>query len=131
MSESIIHQRDKQGEWSPGIIKDSTLYSSPFNIYRIINWLLGWPGYILPLNLFFMLLSIITWYFFTPQLSNTKSFEIEWISFIYFRNLLLLLVITGALHFRLYIQKYQKINYKYNSNWLLTNHWRFLFNDQT
>ena len=40
-----------------------------------------------------------------------ETFEMDWMALIYFRDLILLIVIAGGFHFRIYVQKAQKIRY--------------------
>jgi len=131
MTETNFEKRDERGEWYPYIITSTPLYHWPLRPILIFKWLFGYPGYLLPWTAFFMILPLITWFFLTPDLTIMKNFEIGWIATVYFRNLALLILIAGGFHFRLYIKKKQGILYKYNQNWLLTNHRGFLFKDQT
>jgi hypothetical protein len=52
-------------------------------------------GFFWPYNLFYALLAIISWLYFTPSLARL-------IAEIYLRNAALLVLVAGGLHLRLY-----------------------------
>mgnify|MGYP006129860875 FL=1 len=131
MSETIPEERDSRGEWSPGLVTSAPLYHWPPRPLEILKWLLGYPGYFFPWIGFFMLLPIVTWFFLTPELTRMKTLELDWIAAVYLRNLVLLVLIAGGFHLRLYVQKAQDIRYKFNRSWLLEDHPGFLFGNQT
>ena len=132
MKETVLNERDVRGEWKPGLaIGTSPLFQWPIKPLQIFNWLLGYPGYIFPWIGFFMLIPLFTWFFLTPDLNRMKILEVDWIAFVYFRNLVILFLIAGSFHLRLYVQKAQDVRYKFNKNWLLKDHSGFIFRNQT
>ena len=132
MKETVLNERDVRGEWKPGLaIGTSPLFQWPIKPLQIFNWLLGYPGYIFPWIGFFMLIPLFTWFFLTPDLNRMKILEVDWIAFVYFRNLVILFLIAGGFHLRLYVQKAQDVRYKFNKNWLIKDHSGFLFRNQT
>ena len=54
-----------------------------------------------------------------------------WIAFVFARNLALTVLFFGAFHLRLYVQKAQGRQFKYNPKWLDGDNPTFLFRDQT
>ena len=84
-----------------------------------------------PYNIFYAVLAVVCWLWFTPDLSRTGSFAVGWIAEIYARNAVLIIVLYGAVHLRLYIHRAQGDRYKYNNRWPSANNRTFLLNSQT
>ena len=121
--------RDKKGNWKPnGKIPVNPPGVFPFNPLKFFKDFIGWPGYFFPYQMLFMGITILTYFFLTPPLEQMKNLELGWISFILFRNALIIFLWTGAFHLKL---KYQGSAFKYNPKPLETNSSRFLFNNQT
>ncbi len=127
MSELEWGKRDKRGEWQPDPLPEP-LFRWPWQPLTILKYLFN---FIWPYNFFFASLAILSWIFFTPDLSRTASFEFGWITEIYLRNVVILTLFAGALHWRLYLKKGQGEKFKYTNNWLATNNDKFLFKNQT
>ena len=81
--------------------------------------------------LFFAVAAIVSWLFFIPDLSRTVTFQIGWMAEIYQRNVVLVSLLAGGLHFLLYVAKGQGKKFKYNNNWLAGKTNKFLFRSQT
>lgn len=117
-------------DWKPDVIKkDGTLYDWPFRPQVALKWLKDY--FFAPVQLYHTGLALIVWFFLTPDLSRMQAFSWDWILTLYFRNVGLLFLVMGTVHFRLYIQKAQGAQYQYNRKGLQTNNPRFLFRDQT
>ena len=123
------NNRNSKGEWQPRSVVVAPIYIWPPNLIEILKYFFGIPGFLFPWNILFILISIFTWLFLTPNLDNMKYFESGWIMQVYFRNFALLVMVAGPLHFYFYIKKSQGIQYKYNHNWMGKSH-RYLFSDQ-
>ena len=125
-------KRDSRGEWQPPELpKPSPLFSLPWRPWEIIKYLFGPQGFFLPYNLFYALLAVVTWLFFTPSLARTVHFEVGWIAEIFLRDVVLLILVAGGLHLRLYITRGQGTTFKYTNKWLAKNDAKFLFGNQT
>ena len=121
-----------RGEWQPeSLPKPSPMFSWPIKLVPILKMLFGHDGLLWPKNAIYMGIAVIAWLFFTPDLSRTGTFAVGWIAEIYLRNAVLLLVIAGGLHLRLYVQRAQEQRYKYNPRWLMSDSRAFLFGNQT
>lgn len=132
VKESDTAMESERGEWQPeSLPKPSPLFSWPLRLKPILRTLFGNGGMLWPKHVFFMALAVVSWLFFTPDLSRTATFAPGWIAEIYLRNVVLLLLVAGGLHLRLYMSKAQGQQYKFNSRWLSTNNPAFLFSDQT
>ncbi len=131
MAEKDWGRRDSRGEWQPDKLpQPSPLFRLPWKPLEVLKWLFGWQGLFLPYNLFYGLLAVVCWLYFTPSLARTARFEVGWIGEIFLRNAVLLLLIAGGLHLRLYVTRGQGTKFKYTNKWLATNDPRFLFRNQ-
>jgi sterol desaturase/sphingolipid hydroxylase (fatty acid hydroxylase superfamily) len=124
--------RDARGEWQPDPLpQTSPIFQRPWKPLKILKYLFGFGGLLWPYNLAVALLAILVGLFFTPGLDRTSRFEIGWIAEIFARNVVLVILVSGGLHFRLYTRKGQGRKYKYSDKWLATKDPRFLFGNQT
>jgi sterol desaturase/sphingolipid hydroxylase (fatty acid hydroxylase superfamily) len=132
MADSNWGKRDKRGEWTPDILPEpSPLFTLPFKPKKIFKYLFAPQGFLWPFNLFYVVLAIVCWKFFTPELSQAANFRIGWIAEIYLRNVAVLILVAGGLHLRLYLTKGQGEKFKYTNKWMARDDKRFLFNNQT
>ena len=131
MGEGDWGNRDVRGEWQPDVLpKPGPLFSWPWKPLDILKYLFAPQGFFWPYNLFYALLAVISWLYFTPSLAQTARFEVGWIAEIFARNAVLLVLIAGGLQLRLYTTKGQGTTFKYNNKWLAKNDSRFLFGNQ-
>ena len=125
------NSRDAAGNWRPTErIKLPPIYMWPPRPSAIGKWLFGVPGYLWPMNSLTLCITLIVWFFLTPDLGAMKAFEAWWLAWLLARNLALTLVYFGGLHLYLYVFKRQGDELKFSSKPLATNDRRFLFNDQ-
>lgn len=132
LDDSNYGTRDKRGNWKPfGTIPINPPHIIPFEPLKLLKYIFGYPGLLVPWQGSFALITILCWFFLTPSLEQMKTFEIGWIAFIFFRNAILIFIYTGFFHLRFYALKSQGNSYKYNPRPLETNSSKFLFKDQT
>jgi len=131
MAQENFGIRDRSGEWRPGLVQTAPLFVWPPRPIQFLKWLFGYEGYLLPWQVTYVAIAVVTWLFLTPDLARMKVFEVGWVATIYARNFGLLLLIAGAWHTRLYMQKAQGEEYKYTNRWLATKNSTFLFGNQT
>ena len=117
-------------KWEPLKIETPPLFVWPPRPISLVKYIFGYPGYFLPRNICYMVLALFTWFFLTPALNEMKTFQLDWIAFIYGRNLILMLLIFGGWHLRFHTIKAQGRKYSFNKNWPKEKHRRFLFNNQ-
>lgn len=123
--------RNKLGEWRPAEpMTVPPIYSWPTSLAALFKWLFGFPGFLWPWNLLYVAISVATWLFLTPPMEAMKSFSVDWIAFIFVRNLALIFLVAGGLHLRLYIEKAQGTDFKYNIRWPARDNPTFLFGNQ-
>ena len=130
MSDAVLDRQSDSLDWKPETIsKDRTLYNWPVKPWQILKWL---KDYIFaPVQLFYTCLGLFVWFFLTPSMTYMNTFSWDWILILYFRNVALLFLITGTVHFWLYIQKGQGTQFQFNKKGLRKNHSHFWFSDQT
>jgi sterol desaturase/sphingolipid hydroxylase (fatty acid hydroxylase superfamily) len=131
MAEINEEVRDKRGEWKPeNSPEGSPLFSWPLRFKKILKYYFGPQGFFFPNNLFYALLAVVCWIYFTPELSRAETFAFGWIAEIYLRNSILIILFVGILHLRLYIKKAQGEKYKYTDKWMDKGNKKFLFGNQ-
>lgn len=124
--------RDKRGEWVPDPLpQPGPLFTLPLKPLKIIKYFFGLQGFFWPINLIYAGCAVLSWFFFTPELSRMVTFKVGWILELYLRNAVLLTIIAGGLHLRLYITKGQGEQFKYTSKGLSKINPKFLFKNQT
>jgi sterol desaturase/sphingolipid hydroxylase (fatty acid hydroxylase superfamily) len=133
MSETIDAQVLKRpGDWKPpNALKAPPVFVWPPRPIGFLKFVFGFPGYLWPWNTLFLTIAFLTWRFLTPDLATMKNFSAGWVGIILLRNLFLIVLITSAWHLRLYVQKAQGTEFKYNGRWLATDNPNFLFRNQT
>lgn len=123
--------RDAKGDWRPdALITLPPIYAWPLRPLVIFKWFAGFPGYLWPLNSIVLVITLVTWFFLTPDLAQMKSLELWWIGWLLVRNLALTIAVYGGLHLYLYSFQAQRNETKFSTKPFLTNNRRFLFNDQ-
>lgn len=131
MSNETVGARKARGEWRPdGLIKLPPIYSWPMRPFAVLKWLIGFPGYLWPLNAIVLMITLGTWYFLTPALDQMQSFELWWIAWLLVRNLGLTLIFFGGLHVYLYNFRGQSDKTEFSDKPFQTNNKRFKFGDQ-
>ncbi|MEI6606281.1 MAG: sterol desaturase family protein [Verrucomicrobiota bacterium] len=129
MKDQPIFDRNSRGEWQPVPLPEpGRLFAWPWNPWNALKslWATLWAY-----NYLYIAMAVVSWLYFTPSLETTKHFQPGWIGAIYLRNALLLTIVAGGLHLRLYLAKAQGLDYKYIDKWLGKGDKRFLFGSQT
>jgi hypothetical protein len=106
------------------------LFAWPWSPATFFSWFFGFPGYLWPFNTAYFAIALATWTWLTPSLDTMKTFAPGWVALILLRNAALITLAVGAWHARLYAQKAQDTQDKYNGRWLARDSKNFLFNDQ-
>ena len=132
MADATWGKRDARGEWQPDELpKPSPVFRRPWKPWDILKYFFGPEGFLWPYNLLYALMAVATWLWLTPSLDRTFTFQVGWIAEIYARNVVLLTLVAGGLHLRLYMTRGQGTRYKYSSKWLAAHDSKFLFKNQT
>ncbi|WP_247456376.1 hypothetical protein [Bradyrhizobium sp. 166] len=129
MDDILYGARDKRGNWTPNKRPErAPIFVWPVQPKKVIRWL---PGYFLPWNTLYFVISLVSWIYLTPALDTMREFRADWILLILLRNAGLTLLVYGSFHFILYIQRRQETNFKYNAKWPDTDNTAFMFGSQT
>jgi hypothetical protein len=83
-------------------------------VRSFLKWL---PSYFLPWNVFLMALATAIWFFATPSLETMKVLALDWIAFIWVRNMAIVLAVYGSLELWLYPKRRKGGRFKYNGLW--------------
>ena len=129
MADIAADIRDERGEWKPAQAKEiGPMFQWPIRPVIILKRFFGKSGLVWR---FFVFFAALSWIYLTPSMERMASFRLDWIALIYLRNALLLILVAGSMHLRLYIKKAQGMRYKYNDRWMAVKDKKFLFNNQT
>jgi len=131
MNDTDVNPRNDKGEWRPA----KPIVSAPISAWppqpaKTLKWFFAWPGFIWPENLIWLGISVFTWLFLTPSLSSMQTFEVWWVALLFARNLLLVLLLFGGMHYFLYIRKSQGDRLRYTTKPFPKNNRRFKFQHQ-
>lgn len=120
--------RDKRGNWSPFKHWEyPPVFTWPPKPLKFLKWL---PSFIFPWNLFYALVALGVWYAL-PPMETFQTFEIGWIAYVWGINVAIVTVFYGFFHLRLYIQRRQGQEFKYNAKWLAKDSPYFFLKNQT
>lgn len=132
MDDAPHGRRDKRGDWRPSrLLAHPPVFVWPAQPLALLKWLFGYPGYILPWNLFHAAVGIVFWVYLTPSMDTVKPFSAGWIAFLLARNAFVVLLIYGALHLRLYVQRTHGTSFKFNGRRPATGNSAVPFGSQT
>jgi sterol desaturase/sphingolipid hydroxylase (fatty acid hydroxylase superfamily) len=106
------------------------LFKRPFSLAKTLKFILR-MYFGSPLAVFYWTLPVLTWIFLSPDLGTIRQLEPGWIGAILARNLLLIALFAGALHWHLYVRKAQGMKFKYRNAWPSAQSRTFLFTNQT
>jgi sterol desaturase/sphingolipid hydroxylase (fatty acid hydroxylase superfamily) len=132
MTEARYGKENARGHWEPDrVIGYGPAFAWPPQPRALLKWFFGFPGYLLPWNVFYAISALLIWQFLTPSLEVFKSFSWFWSGVILARNVFLAIVVYGAWHLWLYVWRKQGTEFKYNRQWPKENSDVFLFKNQT
>jgi sterol desaturase/sphingolipid hydroxylase (fatty acid hydroxylase superfamily) len=132
MDDSALGTRNKRGDWTPNRrVAYGKVFVWPPQPVGFAKWLVGFPGYIWPWNLFYAGLAIVAWLVATPSMASTSTLSPGWIAVVLVRNAVLIVAWYGVFHLRLYMQRAQDTRFKYNGRWPAATSEYFTFKSQT
>jgi len=110
----------------------------PIEVPAVFAWpprpaaALAWMARLIlyPWVVLYLVLSVVIWRWLLPSEATMASLQPGWIAGIWFRNLVLVGVIVGGLHWWLYVRRAQGDDFKFNSRWPTTGA-KFTFGSQT
>lgn len=124
-------KREKVQDWNPPEPRDvPPVLVWPVQPRGILKWLFGFPGYLWPWTCLYAAIAVATWVWFTPDFARMTHFAPGWVAEIFLRNLVSIALVVSLWHGRLYVQKAQGTQFKYNGRWLARDNPNFLFRNQ-
>lgn len=81
-------------------------------------------------NVLFLLTAILVYHYLVPDLAAMKALSIDWVAPVLLRNVMLMLLVAGALHLYLFTFRAQGKRLKYDARQELEKSRKFSFNDQ-
>ena len=110
-------------------LKVSPVFSWPPNPVEIARWF--WNSwFLITEKLIIVGIAFASFYWFQPPLEEARTFAIGWVAQMYARNLLLALIIGGALHLWFYTFSAQGQKLKYDARPLMVNGRQFTLGGQ-
>ena len=107
----------------------SPFFSWPPDPGRMLTWVATrWLA--LAENLLVLGLALITWTFFSPSLETAATLAPGWIAAIWLRNMALMVLVAGGLHWFFYIRKSQGMALKFDKRDLMVKGRQFDFGGQ-
>ena len=125
-------RRKKRKTWNymPDLpIRTSPYFKWPLDFAGVLKWILG-GWFPLSERLIILCLALVSWAFFHPSLERTREFAPDWIAEIYLRNLVLIGLVAGFLHFYFYIWRRQGDELRYDARPFAQNNRVFTFKSQ-
>ncbi|MEM7464474.1 MAG: sterol desaturase family protein, partial [Pseudomonadota bacterium] len=81
-------------------------------------------------RLIFLVIAVISWTWFTPDISRAKTIDFGWIFEVWLKNIILLTVVAGGLHLLLWILRVQGDEYRYDMRPMMKGAKIFHFRNQ-
>jgi sterol desaturase/sphingolipid hydroxylase (fatty acid hydroxylase superfamily) len=123
-------KRERAPEFHPGKISSPPVFVRPWSASAFAKFVFSFPGYLWPWNALYLAIALATWTWATPSFASMRAFSLWWVGAILVCNYALTLAVYGAWHFRLYVQRAQNVEFKYNGRWLTEDSDFFLFRGQ-
>jgi sterol desaturase/sphingolipid hydroxylase (fatty acid hydroxylase superfamily) len=131
MSDITMGRATERGDAPPAVpIPTPPLFVWPPQPVALAKFLFGVPGYFMPMNIMYMGLAILSWFWLTPSLASMATFQWDWVALVYARNLGLTFLVFGGLHLRFYTLKRQGTRYMLNRREPTAKARHFLFGNQ-
>ena len=110
-------------------IVNNPLFEWPLKPLEIFLWLRkSWLS--ISQHLLILGLSVFTWFYLQPALERCRTFAVDWIAQMYFRNLVIMVLVAGGLHLYFYSYKKQGKKLKFDKRDLNRNNKRFDWSNQ-
>lgn len=110
-------------------LKVSPIFSWPPNPIEIARWF--WNSwFLITEKLIIVGIAFVSFHWFQPPLEESRTFAFGWVAQMYARNLLLALIIGGALHLWFYTFSAQGLKLKYDPRPLMVNGRQFTLGGQ-
>jgi len=106
---------EKQWHYVPNVpIQTSPLFAWPPKPLSAFKWVAGsWVT--IGENIILVALACICWFFLSPSLEITTTLSVDWIGFIFMRNIILMCIVAGGLHWYFHSGKKQDNDLKFDA----------------
>ncbi len=116
--------------WHPSLpIPTSPVFSWPPKPIAGLKWLASYWLWISGTTME-ILVAILIWNFFMPDMETMATLSLGWVSQIYVRNLILICLVAGSLHLYFYTLKKQEAALKFDPRSMAKNNGKFTFRNQ-
>lgn len=113
MDDRQFGTRDKRGNWAPDApLETAPIWALPPKPAEILKWL---PGYFLPWNASFALVTLAYWAWIIPSVDTMRTLSPSWILYLYAVNVVAVVLFYGAFELRFYVSRAQGTRFKYNA----------------
>ncbi|MEM7216459.1 MAG: sterol desaturase family protein [Pseudomonadota bacterium] len=120
----------RQWHYLPDVpVQTSPLFAWPPDPAKIGRWFAG-SWFTIGENIILAGLAFICWAWFQPSLETTKSLEAGWILQIYIRNIILMFLVAGGLHWYFHSGKKQDERLKFDPREVPSKGRIYTFNNQ-
>ena len=101
-----VKKKKKIWHYTPPLpLKVSPYFNFPSAPLAWLKWFIkGW--FPISEKTIVLILSIISWAYFHPELERCRDFAVDWMAQIYLRNMVLMILVAGGLHCYFYIWPY-------------------------
>lgn len=106
------------------------LFAWPPRPREAFTFVFGIPGMLWPFYGLFTLIAVAEIAFLPPTLAQAATLNPSWIAAILAKYIASILLVSGSLHYILYVRRSQGTAFKYNPSWPRKNDRKFLFGDQ-
>lgn len=107
----------------------SPYFQWPPSLRRIVGWMIG-GWFPVSERLIILLLAIVASLYFQPALDTTRELSAGWIAEIFLRNLVLMTLVAGGLHWYFYMARKQGDERRYDAREFPTSSRVFTFGSQ-
>ncbi|MDE0308593.1 MAG: sterol desaturase family protein [Acidiferrobacterales bacterium] len=125
----IKDRSSSQWNYRPDVpLAVSPLFEWPLDLVKVLNWF--WRRWF-PVSekLILVATAYISWTYFQPSLEIARNFSFGWVSLMWLRNFILMLIVAGGLHLYFYVVCAQKQRFRFHSRAFGKGR-PFLFGDQ-
>ena len=130
MSDASPESQNKSWNYHPDLpLKDPSIFKWPPNPAFLIGWL-GRNWLTLSERMMMLIVALGLYFWVYPSLETTKNWAIGWVAQIWLVNMLLMIAVSGGLHWYFYMRKGQGNTLKFDKRPQAKNNKLWDFSDQ-
>ncbi len=120
----------KQWHYMPDVpVQTSPLFAWPPKPLKALKWIAG-SWFTIGENIILAALAFAVWHFASPSLETTNTIEVSWVGFIFIRNIILMTLVAGGLHWFFHTKKNQDDALKFDARDVPAKGKTYTFNNQ-